>query len=143
MTTSRAKVETIVLGRGIFNWPRTERVSDRYGLVGLYEDDKAFRISEDCRKHLGKRGRLVAVILETRQSGHIGDFFRGIFPSTPNVGDKFTLGEGTLFETVIGGGWFYGLKPDEERESDWLDPHILYRCHDQTVELTFEPEPVR
>ena len=35
--------------------------------------------------------------METRESRHIGDLLYGIFPSTPNVGDRFVLGEGKLF----------------------------------------------
>ncbi|WP_030472510.1 hypothetical protein [Lentzea aerocolonigenes] len=28
-----------------------------------------------------------------------------------------------------------GLAPDDDRDTDWLDPRALYRCHNQTVRL--------
>lgn len=31
-----------------------------------------------------------------------------------------------------------GLRPLDGRETDWLDPHVLYRLHDQTVALRLE-----
>ena len=31
-------------------------------------------------------------------------------------------------------------RPDDGRDYDWLDPKALYRCHEQTVRLTFDPE---
>lgn len=119
----------------MLSWPPPERRSDRYGLVGLSKNPM-----EDFAKLTGKipvkqHGRLVAVVLETRDSHHIGDLFRGIFPSTPNVGDRISLGEGTLFteEHCV------GLKPDDGRYNDWLNPYNLYRAHDQTVRLIFKP----
>jgi hypothetical protein len=33
-----------------------------------------------------------------------------------------------------------GVQPQDGREMDWMDPHALYRAHDQTVELSFEPK---
>ena len=32
-----------------------------------------------------------------------------------------------------------GLYPEPHRESDWLNPEMLYRAHDQDVRLIFEP----
>ena len=75
--------------------------------------------------------------METRQSSHIGDIFRGISPSTPQIGDSIELGEGTLFVSASPEGQWVGLEPDELRNSDWLDPEALYRVHDQTVVLSF------
>jgi hypothetical protein len=132
-----------VLGEGILTWPRGERVSDRYGLVMLMKDGDSWTsptgyIGLD-RSIDGARGTLTAEVLETRQSTHIGDLFRGLFPVTPEVGERITLGTGTVFfdrgddhEDEI------GLRPDDGRDSDWLDPKALYRAHEQTVRLTFE-----
>jgi len=79
-------------------------------------------------------GTLIAIVKETRPSGHVGDFFRGLQPSTPKIGERIELGTGTIFyddhETI-------GLRPDDGRDRDWLDPRKLYRLHDQTVELYF------
>jgi hypothetical protein len=152
MNTTPVK-ETILLGRGVLNWPGSERRSDRYGLITLSarsggylgsgeEKDEPARIHDALRSDVcvGRVGTLVAVILETRKSGHIGDFFRGIFPSTPNVGDEFELGTGKLFYSDPGydsGELAVGVKPEEPRDSDWMDPRQLYKCHDQTVELRF------
>jgi len=153
MKTSHRKTP-IILGRGVLNWPRGERVCDRYGLVTLsptsggYNDvpDKpaGSYVALDAATQAGKRGRIVAVVLEARESNHIGDLFRGISPSTPNVGEEIALGEGTLFyenayDDVIG----VGVKPDQPRDSDWMNPRHLYRCHDQTVELRFVLDTAR
>jgi hypothetical protein len=42
-------------------------------------------------------GHLVAVVLETRPSPHIGDLARAVDPAMPTVGQENTLGTGTLF----------------------------------------------
>lgn len=155
MKASRKTSSPIILGRGVLNWPRGERVGDRYGLVTLsptsggYNDlpDKpaGSYTALDATIQAGKRGRIVAVVLKTRQSHHIGDMFRGIYPSTPKVGEEIELGTGTLFyenpygDAVIG----VGVKPDKPRNSDWMDPRKLYRCHDQTVELRFVLDTAR
>ncbi len=123
------------LGRGVFGWNSNERVSDRYGAVAIYENGKVVLDLKAAKKLVGKRGRLVAHVEETRESHHIGDLFRGIGPTTPKKGEKIVLGEvGTFFVEPDA----VGTKPDEERESDWLDPRSLYRAHDQTVRLVFE-----
>jgi len=130
-----------VLGEGRLNWRTFERVSDRYGSVGLWERGK-----EVVDHHyLGEilpiapvvegRGRLVAEVLEARQSSHVGDFFRGFFPETPEVGERIVLGEGLVFFDE----GHVGLYPEPHRESDWLNPEMLYRAHDQDVRLIFEP----
>lgn len=125
------------LGNGVLNWPPAERVGDRYGLVKLFATP-AWRDVVELELHgteEGQRGRLVAVVKETRKSQHIGDLFHGVFPEMPNTGDKIVLGEGTLFYE----GDSVGLRPDDGRETQWLDIRALYRAHDQTVDLYFEP----
>jgi hypothetical protein len=87
----------------------------------------------------GAHGTLTAEILETRQSDHVGDMFRGIGPTTPDKGEVLTLGTGALWRGESYGAPTLGLKPDDGRDSDWLDPRALYRCHSQTVRLRFEP----
>ncbi|HMN19582.1 MAG TPA: hypothetical protein PKA31_03245 [Candidatus Moranbacteria bacterium] len=125
------------LGTGILNWNGAERRSDRYGSVMLYvslENEEPIHL---VQVKAGKRGRLIAIVKETRQSRHIGDLFHGVFPKTPKVGQKITLGEGTLFFE----GNVVGLQPDDGRDTQWLDMRALYNAHEQTVALCFEEFP--
>ena len=137
------------LGTGVLTWSRAERISDRYGAIYLIQEG-ANSLTESptpsqvdgalTRSLIGMHGKLVAKVLETRESTHIGDIFRGISPRTPKVGDEITLGEGRLFtEPADEGGIMVGVKPDDGRHSDWLQPRALYDAHEQTVELRFEP----
>lgn len=87
---------------------------------------------------VGQPGRLVAVVVETRRSGHCGDIARSLAPVTSSVGEEITLGAGTLFtdsDADLGVPTVVGLAPDDHRDTDWLDPRALYRCHNQTVRL--------
>ncbi len=89
----------------------------------------------------GRRGELVAEVLETRESTHIGDWARGLGPETPEVGERLVLGQGTAFvEVAFDDADSIGLRPDDGRDEDWLDPGMLYRAHEQTVKLIFVPE---
>ncbi len=135
--------EGVLIGRGELGWFRAERVTDRYGSVSIYRDGES-RLHDDIEKVRpleGKKGTLKALITEVRESSHMGDFCRDLYPSTPEVGDEVILGQGTLFFEPLeeDGKTLYsvGLRPDDERDSDWLNPKSLYRCHDQTVELFF------
>ncbi len=123
------------LGSGILTWDPCERISDRYGTV--YVMDSEMRNANSLDTTLaGRCGTLVAIVLATRTSRHIGDLFHGVYPSTPRVGERITLGSGRLFFD----GQRVGLQPDDDRESWWLGIEALYRAHEQTVELYFEPE---
>ncbi len=77
-------------------------------------------------------------MLEARKSEHIGDLFRGFFPETPEVGEEIILGEGSVFYMQEDDRIYIGLKPNDGREKDWLDPKKLYRAHAQYVELYFK-----
>ena len=133
---------------GVFTWPGSERRSDRYGVVTLddknYEDTAAAKVVADVkalRLMAGHRVKVVAHVVEARESGHIGDFVRGLSPITPIVGEEHGLGEGVLFlEELVWSpmGVGLGLLPDDGRETDWFDPRVLYRLHDQTVLLIVE-----
>jgi hypothetical protein len=81
-------------------------------------------------------------VVETRQSGHLGDWFHGIGPTTPEQGEIILLGEGAFFSEKSEdlGCLQVGLRPADKRQEFWLDPKALYRAHDQTVELYFEEE---
>lgn len=139
------------MGRGPLTWNRNERRSDRYGCVYCHAISSAetplelvelaYMYEETIKKYSGQKGKLTAEIVQTRKSSHVGDLFRGIFPHTPSVGDLIELGNGTLFfETTPGEYFGVGLLPDDNRETDWLNPQHLYNCHDQTVKLFFYPE---
>ncbi len=130
-----------LIGTGILNWPRHERVYDRYGVVALWprDDEHGDPLSMDVVPLEGIRGQLIAKVLEARKSSHIGDLFREIYPVTPEVGEEIVLGEGIVFYDVNSDGrTFIGLKPEDGRTNDWLDPKKLYRAHAQYVELYFK-----
>ena len=131
------KVHTI--GTGVLSWDREERVSGRYGAVYLMgpgvnsESRSATYTPLDIPDG---RGTLVAIVLEAQQSTHIGDFFRGFFPTTPEVGEEIVLGSGVIVEEVNAEGQpQIAVEPTDGRASDWLKPEALYRAHEQTVRL--------
>ena len=140
----------IELGIGQLSWHADERVTDRYGTVGLYLDadprdpvtTDRVAWSEEGLAAEGKRGTLVAYVIETRPSAHVGDLHRDFQTSEPEVDEQIELGSGTLFfEELEGNDLSYvGVKPDDDRASDWLSPTELYRCHQQTVRLCFAVE---
>lgn len=140
-----------LLGSGALSWNGSERRSDRYGVACLYRGGDgqvtvSAKAESDVEQLAGRKGKLVAVIRQTGKSHHLGDLFRGIGPPAEDdedkvkVGEEVLLGEGTLF-FADGDGWAVlaaGLRPSDGRQSDWLDPVQLYRCHDQAVDLYFD-----
>ena len=127
--------DAIILGTGTLNWFRHERICDRYGAVHLESERGKYADYADIP--VGAKGTIIAHILETRPSGHIGDLFRGIGPSDPEAGETVELGTGTLFTEMEDGIPVIGVEPDDGRDTDWMDPRALYRCHNQTVRLEF------
>lgn len=137
------------IGRGMLCWGRAERITDRYGSITLisescdpygdWDEDDSIEFRGELE---GLKGCLSAVVIEARKSPHCGDSARMILPSTPEVGERVILGSGTLFFEEewykIKGCYNLGLKPDDGREHDWMDPRALYRLHCQTVELHFD-----
>lgn len=146
------KAEVKITGRGVLGWPGTERRTDRYGLVTLslegYEGNGKLLDASWTTNPTAVEGyacHVVAKVIEARESSHIGDLFRGIFPTTPHVGEIIDLGVGHLFTEPADwaiGKIGIGLKPSDGRDRDWFDPKKLYRLHDQTVELTIAPAGV-
>lgn len=126
-----------LLGTGVLTWNRSERVTDRYGTVRLGPAPDAESTITLSNTNAGCRGTLIARILATRKSTHVGDLFRNLFPITPMVGDQIKLGHGQLFFEEDDGIQSVGVCPPDGRHSDWLEPHALYTCHHQTVELLF------
>jgi hypothetical protein len=115
-----------LLGTGRLTWNRGERITDRYGAIYLLADGDSLSEGTNIAHIrvfdplLGKHGKLIAEVIETRESTHIGDLFHGFAPVTPDVGENIVLGEGTLFtETETDGKttWsMVGLKPDDGRD---------------------------
>jgi len=142
--------EPVIL-KGVFNWQRRERISNRYG--GILLDQHAANVNEGesapcvdlsaLAPLVGRKVRITATVLETRESYHIGDLFRDIYPSTPNVNDYVVLGRGDLIgiERDDNGCEQLIFRRESRRNeaSDWMDPRKLYRLHNQTVELTIIP----
>lgn len=136
------------IGHGVFCWEGIERVSNRYGSFFLdkmpYKKDDVTDIFVDTKalqKLTHKRVRIQCKVINTRESGHIGDLFLGIYPTTPSSGDVVDLGVGTLKLSYA--DWNpniikIALKPEDDRDELWIDPRKLYRLHDQTVEVYIE-----
>lgn len=128
-----------LVGTGILQWGRAERVSDRYGLIFLSQNPEG-NSHVDLKNLKSQKGSLSVKITETRKSDHIGDLFRGFRPGGASKGDEVVLGDGTLFYEEVDGVTGVGVKPSDGRSSDWMNPEKLYYCHNQTVELFFAPE---
>jgi len=129
----------IVLGQGRLSWNAEERRTDRYGTVTLYDNDDEPISLKQVRE--GRKGCLIATVTEPKVSGHIGDMFRNIRQEhPPKKDDEVVLGIGKIFYMEDSR---VGLEPVEKRDSDWLDPHQLYKVHDSIVVLCFNDAPVR
>lgn len=134
-----------LLATGYFSWDAVERRSDRYGSIRL-NDEKNASITVDKAMHKlkGKKGNLFAEVLEPIDSPHMGDLVRGLKPSTPELGEIVVLGTGSLFiehhEVKDDIHDDIGLKPDDDRQNDWLNPKAFYRLHLSKINLFFEEE---
>jgi hypothetical protein len=137
-----------LIGRGILTWIKSERVSDRYGTCWLMTEGDNSLSGSFTRAEMwfppdGEYGTLIALMLKPIESTHVGDFFRGLSPRTPNTGDIIVLGNGAAFkELQCDGIVAVGIKPDDGRESDWLNPRALYDVHESLVELIWIPREV-
>ena len=136
---------SILIGRGKLTWMKSERVSDRYGAVWLMDNESTSLSSDPVKPQPmwfpppDQRGQLIAHVIDARESTHIGDLFRGISPTTPTISDIFLLGTGTASKEPVVGIDTFLLTPTEPRDSDWLNPHALYNCHESIVELIWSP----
>jgi hypothetical protein len=138
------------LGHGVFTWSGSERRSDRYGAFNLcaepYEGKVVTQVTYDkalAKELEDKRVRVLVKVVETRESGHLGDIFLGILPSTPEVGEEVDLGVGILhtepceWDKKVTSTFLVPGDPPT-RETFWFDPNKLYRLHDQTVDVFIE-----
>ena len=132
---------THVIGKGRLTWDRSERISNRYGAVYLMVDGDSLSLApiNIPFEIAGRHVHLIAKVLETRQSTHIGDLFHGVVPRTPKVGDVISLGDGliTLGKNCEGAATVV-LVPVPMREHFWMSIRALYDAHEQTVELIAE-----
>ena len=129
------KDEDILIGVGVLDWRRHERIGDRYGSFCLFKD----HVSEESIPllKLDGYGKLIVIVREIRESRHIGDLLHGFLPEKPEVGEVIELGEGSVFYDIDEFGESIGLKPSDNRKTFWLKPKMLYRCHSQTVGVYF------
>ena len=158
MNTNKILMKATLVACGILNWHRNERIYDRYGSIHLHMGLIRFNGEPVASDYIifpsgldGLRGKLIAKVLESRQTSHCGDIARGIIPSRPERGETIELGEGTVFINSCSDKRFpkaeqcaistIGIIPDDGRETDWLNPEALYRLHEQTVALFFAPYP--
>lgn len=88
-----------LLAKGIFSWDGAERRSDRYGSIHLsstpYEGSAVVVVEYDTallNELDEERVHLTCVVIEARESGHIGDLSHGFYPSKPDVGEIVDLG---------------------------------------------------
>lgn len=132
-------------GYGQFTWDGEERRSNRYGsfvLDNLSDPiDPATLDLASLEQMRARRVKIACKVVKTRPSHHVGDLFLGIQPSTPEVGEVITLGVGGL--VVEPCDWAphkvaLVLAPEDHRPGLWMDPRLLYRLHDQTVEMLVE-----
>lgn len=142
---------SIKIGTGVFTWEGGERRCQRYGNVHLADSPYSGKLTGipfnldlgALTPMLGKRVRITCTVTATRKSGHVGDQFLGIQPVTPNMGEVIVLGVGLLVVGIVK-PWesrvttSIGLLPEDCRSKFWLDPKILYRLHDQTVDMYVE-----
>lgn len=139
----------IKLGSGMLTWDGQERRTSRYGTINLTKTPFAgeaqvpWELDEETVGLLsGVQGVLVARVIETRESSHVGHHSRGLYPSTPGAGDEIELGYGRIMLVPCTGDWGspgIALLPLDRRHFDLMDPRALYRVHEQTVDLYFNP----
>lgn len=138
----------VLLGTGVFMWDSPERCTQRYGYFfpSCDTNDGTVKVTPTFNKIEafalnGKKVKISVKVAENRKSGHVGDLFINITPSTPEVGEEVVLGVGDLdiqSNPYQNGVYDLGLKPFPKRSTYWIDPNKLYRLHDQTVEIYAE-----
>jgi hypothetical protein len=87
---------------------------------------------------LGAPGTLVAhvIALTDDYDWSLG----GLYPEMrlPKPGERVVLGSGTLFTEEYGEAPVIGVRPDDGRETEWMDRNAISRCRDHLVRLAFE-----
>jgi len=132
-----------IVGLGIFGWWPEERHVHRYGSFFLSDKTSDEAVStqshlEDLSSLVGKRVKIQCRVIEARESVHIGDRYLDIYPTTPVAGEVIELGVATLGLETEYSETSIIMEPGDERSYFWIDPHKLYRLHNQTVEISIE-----
>lgn len=144
-----------LLATGILGWSKHARQSKEYGHVCVDPEGYSTGVragvpvlfDTDLLNSLrGHRVRIVAVVIEARQSEHCGDMFvfdpdTGVHvkPSKPEVGEEVELGVGR-FQVKHDPGFvnpLFGVNTNDDSMFQ-MDPERLYRLHDQTVHVYVE-----
>ena len=138
-------MERILVGLGHLTWEKDERRLNRYGSVFLMTptssgDGDASGDGNNTVAPLNKKikgyGQLIATIVSPRESQHVGDKNRRIFPSLPSEGETYLLGEGMAdYNASFDNVTCFGVMPKDGRANDWLNPVALYACHSSIVKL--------
>jgi hypothetical protein len=85
---------------------------------------------------LGATGTLVAHVIATTDDYDWGDSAPEL--RLPKPGERVVLGSGTLFTEEYMGAPVIGVRPNDGRETEWMDRNAISRCKDHLVRLEFE-----
>lgn len=85
---------------------------------------------------LGTAGTLVAHVIANGSAYDWGDDPPELRP--PKPGERVVLGSGTLFTEESMGAPVIGVRPDDGRATEWMDPNAISRCRNRLVRLEFE-----
>lgn len=88
---------------------------------------------------LGVAGTLVAHVIHvtaTDEDREFGKRHPELRP--PEPGERVVLGSGALFTEEYAAGPVIGVRPDDGRETEWMNPNAIFRCKGQLVRLEFE-----
>jgi hypothetical protein len=123
-------------GQGVLSEDRTHLADAPYEGAARAE---VYHDTATLMRWQGERVRLTAQVTESRLSSHVGDLALGIEPAQPTQGEVIDLGVGRLgAESGYDGRPDIFLRPEDGRGEFWIDPRLLYRLHDQTVEVYAE-----
>lgn len=145
-----------VIGVGLLDWPRKERITGRYGTIALYAPDHENKPIDLPSAYDGRHGVLIARIagesIRPTTRTHAVELGIASEEELPRLGTDYLLGQGTLFREALDpaevgeGKYAIGLHPDDGCQSDeeqelynapWLNDDYLHCLHQQIVELSF------
>jgi hypothetical protein len=126
----------VILGEGVLNWQREERICNRYGAVHLETRAGSDTFAAFRNIPAGQPGVLVARILENGEPGFMAV---GRELPLPEPGTVVMLGMGVLFRESPDGIPSVGVEPQDGRRENWMDPDTLAVVHQQVVRLEFRP----
>lgn len=101
----------------------------------------AKRVAAFDHAPLGTAGTLVAHVIHSNATDRDREFGqRHPELRPPETGERVVLGSGTLFTEEYGEARapVVGVRPDDGRTENWMDPNAIFRCKDHLVRLEFE-----